>query len=815
MRHSLKNILSFITCIVFILTAGCQTSSRKQNQNTTKQETDATAGFTIPQCNLLTDSLLPQYVDFKQRIDHLSYQELRILRSYPYALHGYWFMEGDLNSFFCNKTNWYYDLCEKIELEAYENKQPYADTYEKVKLTPTEQAFIKRIDQRMEQLSAQKYHTDYGVKLLNPNLCVNLFQIDNPEPQFMNLMHRHNFAMAPTAYEQLFNIYENNDYRQIPSFITTDVFLQAFHMYFSYVLKSLEKNHFSPTLRHALYALHAKCMDMSRHEAIKQEAAYAATFFAIAYRLLTDKDLPIPPSLSEQYKAELQHIMAYEDDFPVLMDDKSAYFPYSLFKPRGHYTHDESFSRYFRSMMWLQTASFCRENTRPLWNAIVMASALNSIPDEIRKDFDGINKAITFLMGEPDNASIPEIALFLKTHHLDGAVEYHDENVLLQVNAMLKKLFTTRNRIAPKIQITCTDKINFMPQRYTADNEILSTMTDVTPGSRRPYPMGLDVFAAFGVKSAESLLDTCFHEAKKWNEYVSCAQKMKKQFCKKDNSLPTMYNHWMETLVEMQHAAPKQPAFMHTPAWKCKNLQTALASWTELKHDAVLYAKQPLAAECGGGGLPEPVFVGYVEPNLRFWNMMKQLLAHNRQILQSAGFLDNDLEEKTARLEQHTDFCLRVTEKELRGEVLTSEEYRDIQKMGSTLEWFTLSVIEPGENYSSWHDIKGTERSVALVSDVYTRNVPGCHLNGILHEATGLADAIYVLVEINGLSYITCGAAFSYYEFTRPLGERLTDEAWQQMLKDRKGPSRPQWIQPYFLGKELETDEAVFYNSGC
>ena len=81
------------------------------------------------------------------------------------------------------------------------------------------------------------------------------------------------------------------------------------------------------------------------------------------------------PSLSEQYKAELQHIMAYEDDFPVLMDDKSAYFPYSLFKPRGHYTHDESFSRYFRSMMWLQTASFCRENTRPLWNAIVMKYA--------------------------------------------------------------------------------------------------------------------------------------------------------------------------------------------------------------------------------------------------------------------------------------------------------------------------------------------------------------------------------------------------------------------------------------------------------
>ena len=33
-------------------------------------------------------------------------------------------------------------------------------------------------------------------------------------------------------------------------------------------------------------------------------------------------------------------------------------FGYSLFRPRGHYTRSKVCSRYFRGMMWLQTAHF-------------------------------------------------------------------------------------------------------------------------------------------------------------------------------------------------------------------------------------------------------------------------------------------------------------------------------------------------------------------------------------------------------------------------------------------------------------------------
>ena len=70
----------------------------------------------------------------------------------------------------------------------------------------------------------------------------------------------------------------------------------------------------------------------------------------------------------------------------------------------------------------------------------------------------------------------------------------------------------------------------------------------------------------------------------------------------------TIYNRWEAALRELCVAKDaRQPYFMKTSQWDKKNLNAALASWAELKHDAILYAKQPFGAECGGGDdLPSP-----------------------------------------------------------------------------------------------------------------------------------------------------------------------------------------------------------------
>jgi len=164
---------------------------------------------------------------------------------------------------------------------------------------------------------------------------------------------------------------------------------------------------------------------------------------------------------------------------------------------------------------------------------------------------------------------------------------------------------------------------------------------------------------------------------------------------------------------------------------------------------------------------------------------------------------------------EKVDFCIDITKKELAHKPLSEYDYLHIQHEGSSLEWFTLSVLDPDLCISSWDYVEGADRSVAVVADVFTRNVRGCGKCGILYEATGTADAMYVLVEIDGKVYLTRGATLSYYEFVNPLGQRLTDEEWQQRLEKGNAPGRPSWMLPLLLDKAPVVDEEIFYSTGC
>ena len=132
------------------------------------------------------------------------------------------------------------------------------------------------------------------------------------------------------------------------------------------------------------------------------------------------------------------------------------------------------------------------------------------------------------------------------------------------------------------------------------------------------------------------------------------------------------------------------------------------------------------------------------------------------------------------------------------------------------MEYFTLSVLNPdAETPDSWGFVKGADKRVAVVCDVFTRNVDGCNKNGILYEATGNPNVIYALVQINGKTYITRGATFSYYEFVRPMDNRLTDEEWQKMIDNEKAPSQPAWFTPLMTDDKTIINEGFLYSSGC
>ena len=742
--------------------------------------------ITNPVSSLLTDTVLPQFIDLKQDISHLSFQELRLLRSYPYAIHGYHFMEADINAFFSANTKWYNNLVNDIYWDAEEGKGKFAESYEEVNLTPEEKAFVDRIDARMTELRQHQFIQRDSYYLGNTNNIVNLFQFKDIDKEILEKLQQNNFVITKGNNLQLFHAYEENDYRQVPNFITTDLYLQAFHMYFSYILKSLEKQHIIPTLEMLCHSFNAACIKLAEQtedESLKDMAEHAATFYAIPYYLLTNKTLTVPSKYETEYQEEIEHINKQEDNFSDFLSYKDAYFPYSLFKPRGHYTREPQLQAYFKAMMWLQTACFCREQQEQLKRSIFQAAVLctyKSIDQTpLIKLYQHIYTPLTFLMGEADNLSIFDIARILEKNNAIHIEDALTAGQIEKVNQALIELAKHKNNIKPQIEITCRDKINFMPQRYLSDNEVIQKLVDVNPNSQRAYPKGLDVFATFGTGTAESLLIDFYKEPNNWSEYSKELQQLKDKFKTSKSTQLSVYELWMKSLLTMQQTDKNNPGFMQTPEWGYKNLNTALASWAELKHDAILYGEQPMAAECGGAGPPDPIVVGYVEPNLPFWRKMENILQATRLILQQNDCMTDDLKGKTDQLNDYVTFLIQVTEKELRGEKLTEPEYRTLEYMGSSIEYFTLSVVDPDLHLDDWSLVQGPDKSIAIVAGIYTRNIRGCNKNGILHIATGNANNIYVVVEIEGNLYLTRGATFSYYEFVQPRGPASESAAAQ------------------------------------
>jgi hypothetical protein len=78
-----------------------------------------------------------------------------------------------------------------------------------------------------------------------------------------------------------------------------------------------------------------------------------------------------------------------------------------------------------------------------------------------------------------------------------------------------------------------------------------------------------------------------------------------------------------------------------------------------------------------------------------------------------------------------------------------------------------------------------------------------------LEIGTGLVSPIYVLVpNDSGVFQLARGGVYSYYEFTVPRGERMTDEEWRKLFVNEWGgrpegsegpPERPEWIQTYVV----------------
>ena len=239
-----------------------------------------------------------------------------------------------------------------------------------------------------------------------------------------------------------------------------------------------------------------------------------------------------------------------------------------------------------------------------------------------------------------------------------------------------------------------------MGQRFTLDQYVFGQVMWRKVGTLeqpRDLPKSLDLLAAMGSDEAYRLLIEMGEN--KYLNYETQSAKIKSEVSalEIDSWTENLYWSWLYALQPLFAVKGQQyPAFMQTQAWLHKDMQTALSSWTELKHDTILYAKQVMA-EMGGGPGEEPP-KGYVEPNPEAYARLLALVEMTKSGLKDRGLLDDVTGGNLDNLSEYLGFLLTVTQKELNRETLTDDEYWRISYYGGWLEATTIAAADPAED---------------------------------------------------------------------------------------------------------------------
>ena len=641
---------------------------------------------------------------------------------------------------------------------------------------------------------------------------VNAGDYDYYSADFLKALATDGFVITPyDGGNEFFEAYEMNRYLQKCNFVTVDSMMHTYHLYFTYLLKKTEKEY----LTSELTDLGKEMLDISKdqYDALKgtdweDAARMNVGFFAVGASLLDDS-VEVPDYVSEDVKSELSLInnAAGLTQSPIFGFDED----YSQYKPRGYYDEDEALKPYFRAMMWYGRINFSAKDDNAMKASVLITLGMEQGPIE---RWEKIYSVTAFFAGEADDLSYYEFQPAIEESFADTS---DVSNLANDADGFAAFKALVEAMRGPSINSTVTEDdggatdhvaeskgFRFIGQRFSLDaaifqNLIYSKTGENSQGDTRTLPDALDVPAALGSEKAMELLEE--QGDTDYENYTENMEALQGVISAKDNSFweASLSSAWLKTLTPLLNDKTEaHPYFMRTEKWKIKDIEGFLASWTELKHDTVLYAKQPVAEM--GGDDEEKDDRGYVEPEPEVYTGLKNLIDKTSEGLDTYGYISDEEKENLALLSELADNLSAISVKELEGETLTDDEYELIRCYGGSLEHFWFDAVKTSENDNPSAD----DFPAALVTDVATDLDSGMYLEC----GTGGTATIYVIAPVDGQLKICEGEVFSFYEFA--YDERLTDDEWRygmgfayevdpetyEMVEHEElGIERPWWTQ--------------------
>ncbi len=649
----------------------------------------------------------------------------------------------------------------------------------------------------------------------------NINQFEGFTKEQKTMLAGNGFVVLPGGDTKGYYVFDDNEYKGVPNFITSDIALHLYHQFYDKSLMSIEANYMHRDLElmtEQMLQKSVRLYSQLQDEELKELQKKNIVYFAVARMLMLQSEdieaedeawasvsADVLPAAKQEYElARAAEGMELSPLFGVDID-------YSQFIVRGHYTRTEELGRYFQAMMWfgyIPLELVDKEGVILYDNVyqsllITFTTIADSGAVSDAKLWESIYGPTAMYVGLSDDVNVftmNGLRLDVFGDNEDPNL-YNDEGYRDALARAVKEL--PEPQIQGRIILTTQPtgkQFRFMGQRYVLDSDILQKLMKPI---LRPMPTALDVMGVLGSPTAEAMIFDELKPQDDWPEYPSVYNELKKQVSGygADYWKKNLYTGWLSALQDVLKENDKKsglPFFMTTEAWKYKSLNTAIASYAELKHDTVLYGKQGMAE---AGGVIAFAEQHYVEPNPELYHQLLYLAEYTCKVLDDRGMLTENLKRASDSYKKFLELLISCSVKELRNETLSGEEKQQLLWIGGTIENTAMTFMADITNEYYVND-----PTDMLITDIATVE------HSYLTIGTGYFDHIYVVVPYEGKLYLARGPVYSSYEFVS--AERMTDEEWWGLqgitiVRDDYGeyalygepsaevPKQPDWIHAF------------------
>ena len=665
-----------------------------------------------------------------------------------------------------------------------------------------------------------RWHPSYLAQLpYDPSAAVNLSLIQQSSLRLdaaeLDTLSKTGLAIsARQSFGTFFMGYTSIYANDLPLFVSGDSVLHAVHRSYDAILQSVENSSLQPGLNKILDGMRSTLPTEAAAGAWPTETVIDVDeYLAVAATLALSSGsaAPVAGGSSSNVTSLVAQAMAAKGMAQVTLFGEERAIDFSQFTPRGHYA-GTNLEAYFRAMMWLGRTDLRllsqRASGQVVFNRRQFAAAalLAKLVEPVQSDWVQLDRTLRGFVGESDNmmpTDFVALRALVGTDSSSALLTKTDEELARAIvggGFGIQRIADQLLFVDPGNEGAPLDRAFLLiGQRFVIDSQVLSNVV-YDRISKKPYrmmPNPLDVaFAALGNAGAADFLTDDLRTHPDYPQALHQARALVDQH-EPGYWTESLYTAWLGAIRGASPgwgaaARTDAPPILSTQAWTKRILQMQLASWAELRHDNLLYAKQSYT------GIPLCDFPdGYVEPAPALWHALADLGNRGAALLADLGIANNAMSYFTS-LASTASMLEAMALQQEQGTPFTADQMAFINQ---AVQYKTESVVcttitRPAGWYPNlFYSPDSADKQDTIIADVHTQpaDEDGNIVGKVLHVGTGYPRLMVVTFNTCSEPRAYVGVVSAYHETVTDNFQRLTDQAWTEQIA-ASPPAEAPWV---------------------